>query len=177
MKLKFSDMLSDLDRVRDEMESDNVDIGLVAHVGNTTEKLGSYFANSFDSKLIYLPSMNRKGKNQNLANRLNALYAHLPEFVLKPLSHLYRNLYRISEWEFPEDFDNEELTQYRGESSILVVDDNSYTGNTLGSWKQKISELMPNDVITFSVTVTGSYRPDYHCFEGWRSFEWRRIGI
>ncbi len=177
MKLTFEELVEDLERTYEQMKSDDLRIGLVAHIGDATEPIGNYFANAFNCDIIHLPSIKRKGKNQTLTNLVNNISPHLPEFILRIISYQYKRIYRSSEKLFPGDDDLDELSKYEKDSPILLVDDNSFTGKTLELWKQKIKGITGKLVWTYSITVTGSYEPDYYSIKGWRSFEWRPIGI
>ena len=106
---------------------------------------------------------------------VNGIYPYLPEGVLRLLSHQYRRLYSNGERVLP-DFSLEELTNVNTRE-MLLVDDNAFTGKTIEMWKDRLQNRTNKNVLTFTITVTGDYRPDYFCIEGWRSFEWRPIGI
>ena len=73
------------------------------------------------------------------------------------------------------DFDLNQLL--KGDGSVLLVDDNCFTGQTFDLWKDKIKKDIGKDTKTFSITITGNCKPDFYCIDGWRSFEWRPIGI
>jgi len=175
MRLSYDMVVCDLEKVRDQMISNSLDIGLVGHIGGGTAQIGHFFAEAFGCENTQLPSVIRKGRSVALAKLLNSVYPYFPEFVLRGLSHQYKRLYSKGERVLPN-FSLEELTK-GGNSEILLVDDNAFTGKTLELWKQSIENKVNKKVHTFTLTVTGDYRPDYFCVEGWRSFEWRPIGI
>ena len=173
MRLTYESITRDLDLVFDRMVADGFEAGIVGHL-NKTESIGAHFADCFRCDYVELPSL-RKGRNARLARTLNSIYPYLPEIVLKNIAERYKRIYSSSERTFP-DFDTREV--FAGDTSpVLIVDDNAYTGKSLEMWKREIQEKSGRDVKTFSITVTGDYKPDYFCYKGWHSFEWRPIGL
>jgi hypothetical protein len=175
MRLNYDMVVCDLEKVHDQMTAEGLEVGLVGHIGAGTAQMGCFFADSFDCKCIQLPSIIRKGRNAALAKIVNGIYPYFPEVILRTLSHQYRKLYSKGERMLP-DFDLGELINVES-PEMLLVDDNAFTGKTLELWKQRIEDDANKRIHTFSLTVTGDYRPDYFCIEGWRSFEWRAIGV
>ncbi len=174
MKLSYDMLMKDLDKVFDEMVSQDVNVDIVGHIGTRTKPLGRYFANGFGCDYVQLPSANRKGKNSSLARAINSVYPFLPENMLESISHKYKKLYSQGDRFIPHFNLNPILHEI---NSILLVDDNCLTGETFNLWKNKIRKETETNVITFSITVTGDCEPDFYCIEGWRSFEWRSIGV
>jgi hypothetical protein len=175
MVLRFDDLGKDLDRVFMEMVSKKLEVGTVAVLGTGTEPLGEYFSEKFGCKKVKIPSVMRKGRNKRLAHILNSAYPYLPELALNILSQGYKRLYSRSDRIIPE-FPIDYLFEDNG-LPILLTDDNCFTGKSLSLWKDMIENKTKREVKTFSITVTGDYFPDYFCYRGWRSFEWRPIGI
>ena len=177
MRTNIANISKDLNRVTAVMHTDGLNIGLVGYIGNT-ELLGRYFAESFCCEAIRLPSAKRKGATPWLARALNGIYPYFPEPALRALSHFYRLLYSSSERVLPNTLNLDDLAECERYLTMVLVDDNTYTGKTMELWKAKLKSVRPDiDVITFSAAVTGEYKPDYYCFTKWRSFEWRPIGI
>ncbi|RMF54643.1 hypothetical protein D6745_04590 [Candidatus Woesearchaeota archaeon] len=177
MRLSLDDLTVHLGRAYVRMLADNLSVGLVTTIGPKTRPIGEYFSEKFGCELANLPSLNREGRNEALARILNTIYPYLPIPVLRLLSREYMRLYQRSKRSVPNNLDLDSILIAEPESTILLVDDNSFTGKTFELWKEEIKKLKPNPIVTFSVTVTGDYRPDYYCIEGWRSFEWRAIGV
>ncbi|MEK6897516.1 MAG: hypothetical protein AABW93_03225 [Nanoarchaeota archaeon] len=175
MTIRYKDIRKNLDDVFTRMNSDGLEIGTVVNLGTGTEQLGLYFSDRFGCKKTQLPSVIRKGRNRKLAHILNSSYPYFPEFALKLLSYGYRRLYSGSERIIP-DISLKGMLSDTG-LPVLLVDDNCFTGNSLNLWKTRIENETKIRVKTFAITVTGNFRPDYFCFEGWHSFEWRPIGI
>jgi len=173
MRLKYDMLIEDLDKTFGQMIYQEINISTVVHISKKTRSLGLYFAKNFNCGCIQLPSTIRKGKNSALTSIVNSIYPFLPESILKSLSHQYKKLYSHSERSLPS-FNLDQLT---GEGSILLVDDNCFTGQTFKLWEEEIKKQTGRDTKTFSITVTGDCKPDFYCIEGWRSFEWRPIGI
>lgn len=178
MRLTFDGISGNLHEVHLKMLSDNVQAGLVACIGNKIKPIGDYFAKAFNCDVVGLRSLTTQGKNKCLMGILNnCIYPALPECLLEAVSNYYKKVYKSSR-RFLEDAPvDERLLKYEGDNPILLVDDNSFSGKTFELWKQKINDMTGKNTVTFSVTATGSYRPDYHCFDDWHSFEWRYIGI
>ena len=171
--LKYKDIISDLERISLVMKSDKLEIDLVAYLGYKTSFLGKYFSDFFNCQEIEFPSLHRPNRSKFLANTLNEIYPILPESVLYILSKHFKKLYQKDVRVLKKNFDLKRVLD--GYKSILLVDDNAFTGKTLEGWKKMIDKKV--DIHTFSITVTGEYKPDYFCLEGWHSFEWRAIGI
>lgn len=174
MRLKYNAIAEDLDKVFDQMLYQEINIDSVGHIGKRTRPLGLYFAKGFDCGCVQLPSANREGKNSTLTKIVNSIYPFLPESVLRPIAHQYKKLYSRNN-RFLPDFDLDQLL--KGDGSVLLVDDNCFTGQTFKLWGEKIKEDTGKDTKTFSITITGDCKPDFYCIDGWRSFEWRPIGI
>jgi hypothetical protein len=178
MKLTFDGISGNLHEAYLKMLSDDLQVGLVAYIGNTIKPIGNYFAGAFGCELVGLQSSTTKGKNKSLMGILNnCIYPVLPERLLKAVSNYYKKAYQSSERFIEKTPIDERLLKYEKNIPILLVDDNAFTGKTFELWKRKIKEMMGKNTVTFSVTVTGDYKPDYHCFDGWHSFKWRHIGI
>jgi len=173
MRLGYKDIISDLERTVGLMKKDNLNIGIVANISDKTCFLGTYFSENFNCDKISLPSLHRPGKNHLLAYALNTIYPFFPECILKNLSEHYKTLYKRDNRILKAEFDFNGTLE--GHKSMLLVDDNAFTGKTLENWKKIIGDRIK--VHTFSITITGDYKPDYFCLEGWKSFEWRPIGI
>lgn len=173
MGLNYDQLIEDLDKTFDQMIQKNIQATSVCHIGEKTESLGFYFAKAFDCSCIQLPSANRKGRNSDLTKIVNSIYPFFPECFLKILSYQYKRIYSHAE-RFLPDFN---LNRILEGNLILLVDDNCFTGRTFELWKDKIKEETNKNVKTFSITITGNYKPDFYCIDGWRSFEWRPIGI
>jgi len=178
MRLTFEGIQGNLNEAYLKMLSDDRKVGLVAYVGNTIKPLGDYFANAFGCDVISLHSTTTIKKNRPLMKILNScIYPVLPEPVLRKISSYYKKRYMKSERSIENVPIDEKLLKYDKNFPILLVDDNVFTGKTFELWRQRIKETTGKDTVTFSVTVTGLYMPDYHCYEGWHPFEWRHIGI
>ena len=173
MKISNSRVNDELGKTIEQMLKDNLNIGLVAYIGCTPEFVGNYFANALQTEKIHLASIKRKNKNKKLAKFLNKSYKFLPTPILKIIAKQYKSVYSSSERETPEDI----TIDLPKNKNILLVDDNSLTGKTLELWKEKLSSLTKNKILTYSITTTGEYKPDYYSINGWRSFEWRLIGV
>ena len=171
--LRYKDILIELEKTAFKMKSEKLEIDLVCHLGNKTKQIGDYFANFFECENIEFPSLNRPNRNASLARILNKMYFFIPENILKTLSEQYKRIYQRDSRILKKDFDLEETIS--NHKSLLLVDDNSFTGKTFDGWKRMINGKVR--VHTFSITITGDYIPDYFCIRGWRSFEWRLIGI
>ncbi len=177
MRVTLTSLTQDLEEQILNMKSDGLNFKSVAHIGKTTRQLGGYFAGSFDAPLLSLPSLNRRsGVSKQAIQALNEFYKLLPVSFLRFLSENYKRMYRHSERTISE-FDSANLSDSLGDGSLLLVDDNSLTGLTFEAWKGEIQRINPSPITTFSVTATGDYRPDYFCYDSWRSFSWRPIGI
>ena len=176
MKLTFDSFLGDLERAYMSMKSDGLNVGLVVSTGEHTDLIGKYFANRFGCENIKVPSPNRKGRIRALSNIAAELYSHLPERALISLAELHKRIHRLSEYSCHEN-GLPSLLKYKDGLPILLAEDNAYTGKTLELWKRRLQEITNNEIITFSITITGDYKPDYYCIEGWRSFAWRPAGI
>ena len=175
MRLTYENIIGDLNQVIDRINSDGLNIGTVTHINYKTKFLGIYFAEMLGSTCVEVPSVIRKTRNKNLARIVNSIYPFFPEPILKSLSEKYKKMYIKSERTIP-DFPVAEIIGIE-DSSVLLVDDNCLTGRTLSMWKEKIEDRTGREVKTFAITVTGNHKPDYFCYEGWHSFEWRPIGI
>jgi len=175
MKLTYEMVRGGLMEVSDQMIEEGLEIGLVGHIGAGTSRIGHFFSNVFECECVPLPSVIRKGRNATLAKLVNSIYPYLPEPALEALSHRYKKLYSKND-RFLPDFNLDSLRDVECEG-MLLVDDNAFTGKTFELWKQRLEEEGSKDVYTFAITTTGNYRPDYFCIDGWRSFEWRPIGI
>jgi hypothetical protein len=175
MRLTLDSIAEDLGKVTRQILSDELDIGIVGYLGTGTRPIGLYFGDALNCGVVKLPSIMRKNRSASLAKMINKAYPFFPENLLRVLSQQYKRIYHNSERIFPRDFNWNKLKGSKSE--ILLVDDNALTGSTLEMWKSEIKENTKRNTKTFSITVTGDYRPDYFCYEGWRSFEWRPIGI
>lgn len=175
MRLNYDVVVCDLEKAHDQMIAEGLEVGLVGHIGGGTAQIGCFFADAFGCGCTQLPSVLRKGRSVALAKLVNGIYPYFPEVILRTLSHQYKRLYSRGERILP-DFDLEELINVENHE-MLLVDDNAFTGKTLELWKQRIENGTNKRIHTFALTVTGDYRPDYFCIEGWRSFDWRPIGI
>ena len=177
MRVTLDNLIPDLDQEISKMERDELCFASVAHIGNKTMDLGRHFSNYFNIPLIGLPSLDRRSViSKPLIQALNRVYNFLPVPILRVLSGGYKRMYRHSERTIPE-FDSANLSDSLGGGSLLLVDDNSLTGLTFEAWKGEIQRINPSPITTFSITATGDYRPDYFCYDSWRSFSWRPIGI
>jgi hypothetical protein len=176
MKYQLEDFAADFNRVSNQMVSDGLNIGLVGHLGEKTQPIAEFFSNLFNCDKVFIPSVTREGKNTTLSKLLNFIYPYFPESILGILAEHYKTIYekkdRVPIGELM--FDRASLNAGQ---SILLVDDNAYTGQTLEMSKERIRKHIDLPISTFTITVTGNYRPDYFCFEGWRSFKWRPIGM
>ena len=171
--LRYKDIVPYLENVSFDMERNGLRVDLVAHLGDKTKKLGDYFADFFNTPNVELPSLLRPRRNRILAGFLNYAYHFFPESVLRLLSKQYKRIYQGDDRVLKKDFELEKVID--GHKSILLVDDNAFTGKTFENWKKLMEREI--DIHTFSITINGSYKPDYFCLAGWHSFEWRRIGI
>lgn len=177
MRVTLDSLTRDLDQKITIMRSDGLDFKGVLHIGATTRDLGAYIADSFGTSLLQLPSLKRRRHiPSSMIRLLNCIYEHLPVFILRQLSEGYKELYRHSQRSLPDSIPVDELKLFEG-GPLLLVDDNSLTGSTFELWKGEIKRVNPVPVSTFAITVTGNYRPDYFCYDSWRSFSWRPIGI
>lgn len=167
--LTFEDVKKDLENI-----SLSESPRLVAHVGEKSERIGSFFAEQFNAGLICLPSLDLKSYSPKLKKITNTALRFLPESVLRRLSKSYKQWIRKIDLVLPEDFD---LSVISGNDSVLLVDDSTFTGNTMEFWKKRIRDSSDGRVYTFSITVNGDYHPDYFCSEEWQSFAWRPLGI
>ena len=175
MKLTYERVRGELIKVSDQMIEEGLDIGLVGHIGTGTSKIGRFFSDFFKCECVSLPSVIRRNRNTDLAKLVNRIYPYLPESVLEVLSYRYKQLYSRDD-RFLPDFNLDCLVDVKCEG-MLIVDDNAFTGKTFELWKQRLEEDASKKIYTFAITTTGNYRPDYSCIDGWRSFEWRPIGI
>ncbi len=177
MRVTLDCLTPDLDEQVSRMKDDGLDFMGVAHVGKTTRDLGRHFADSFDSSLIYLPSLDRRNAvSKPVICFMNNLYKFLPVPILRILSESYKKIYCGSERFLPENIPAD-LPGAFNLGHLLIVDDNSLTGATFETWKEEIGRVSSSSITTFSITATGDYRPDYFCYDSWRSFSWRPIGI
>jgi hypothetical protein len=167
--LSFEEVKKDLEKIS---LSESPDI--VAHVGEKSERLGRVFAERFQSDMVCLPSLNVKGYTPRLKKFTNRALRCLPEAVLRELSIKYKKWIQKTNLVLPEDFD---MGCVRGDKTLLLVDDSTFTGNTMEFWKRKIKDSSDGEVYTFSITVNGDYRPDYFCTDEWQPFDWRPVGI
>lgn len=173
MRLKYSEIIPDLEKTYDQMRKNGLEIDLVGNIGNKTKQIGNFFANAFNCDRIELPSLLRKGGNKTLAKTLNTVYPYFPEPVLRFLAERYKRLYHRDERILEENLDLNYLIG--NHKSILLTDDNTFTGKTFEGWKNMLNGRI--NTSTFAITVTGDYHPDYSLIDGWRSLEWRPIGM
>jgi hypothetical protein len=177
MKLTVDDLRKDLESVCAQITADERDIGLVAYIGGVPEEIGDIFAAKFDCEAINLPST-KVDTNCLPPKRIRSFVnSYLPSFLLWGLSYIYRWVSRTNERIPPDDFDITNLMTGRQDSAVLLVDDNVFTGRTMEYWKSQIERNTGRTAYTFSITTLDGYCPDYHCIDGWRSFEWRPIGV
>ncbi|MGV8142013.1 MAG: hypothetical protein ACP5NS_00055 [Candidatus Pacearchaeota archaeon] len=177
MRVTLEEIAPDLDQQISLMKSSGLKFNGVLHIGATTEPLGAYFADSFSAPLLQLPSLKRRGPiPARVIQILNRAYRYLPVFLLERLSEGYKTLYRHSQRSIPDLIPVDKITLLES-GPLLLVDDNALTGSTFELWKKEIRRINSFEVSTFSITATGDYRPDYFCYDSWRSFSWRPIGI
>jgi len=175
-KLTPENLKPNLQKVLGEMQRDNLDVGLVAHISELTRPIGLFFSDNFGSDILELPSPNRKGRIKPLTDFVNCTYHHMPEFLLRFFAERHKKLHERAFYYCDSRSISVPLELNR-EGIILLVDDNAYTGKTLELWRRKLNEETQRDVRTFSIAVTGDYHPDYYCLNGWNSFSWRPVGI
>jgi len=173
MKLGYSNIEKDLLKISEYISDGGLKPELIAYIGNTPKEIGEFFAKFFRCETCFLPSL-RKKRNKSIAKMINPLYNHLPAGMLKIISQMYKTIYSMERIP-PKDFELDKRFYDRG--LILLVDDNTQTGRTLETWKRKIKDKTGKSACTFSLAVSGNYKPDYYCFDKWRSFKWRPIGI
>ena len=174
-KVTIKSLIPDLEKISQRMSEDGLDVGLIAHVSSVTMPVGEFFAERFGSEILEVPSPGRQGRNRFLTYLINAAYPHMPESALRFFAERHKRLHERAHYYCDPNFDISPFYEALGKGGILLVDDNAYTGKTLELWKEKLEEV--SNVITFSIAVTGEYRPDYYCRKGWHSFDWRPVGI
>lgn len=177
MALTCDDVVEDLEKVYEQMAVDGLKVGLVGYIGGTPESIGRFFSERFCCELINLPSTGMEGNYRVAIKLANIVYDYFPECFRIPVSIVYKSIRKSRKTIFPENFKFNGLLYKGDDLPILLVDDNSFTGRTFEFWKHKIEENAQRAVYTFSITRTGSYKPDYFCIDGWRSFEWRPVGV
>ena len=101
---------------------------------------------------------------------------HLPENILKFIFGIYANFYKSFNREVSAEAPLDDILKCTDGLPILIVDDNVFTGKTLETWKSRFNRRN-KDAVTFAITKTGDYSPDYCCLNGWYSFDWAPLGI
>jgi hypothetical protein len=179
MVITIENIKPELDKIIKKMKHDSLQFGLVAHCGYKTEPLGKHIAESFHCETVRLDSLQRSKIHPRLSIILNKIYKYFPTRLLYSLSLKYQDIYLSNTQHLPSTqcipF---AITTYSKQLPILIIDDTVFTGNTLEAWKHKIQSLNPHlNIITCSLTVTGTYIPNYYYLKEWRPFEWKQIGM
>jgi len=177
MALTFKDIEKNLEKVYQEMLSASLEIGLIGYIGGTPLIVSDFFSNKFRCNSLNLPSTKIEGDLSKHIAFARFIYGSFPESFRKPVSYTYRYYRKNRRTIFPEI--NGELEQLSKEENkgVLLVDDNTYTGRTMKFWKREILNIQGIVPKTFAITVIGDYRPDYYCFDSWKSFDWRPVGV
>jgi hypoxanthine phosphoribosyltransferase len=175
MKLDYNDIKGNLLTVSRQISEEGSTPDMVAYIGSIPKEIGEFFADYFGCDICHLPSLHRKKRKKTLAKIVNRIYPLLPENVLRVITEKYKQIYASSERDSPEVFEVD--SKLRDKFSVLLIDDNALTGKTLEAWKKRLKDRDEKDVQTFSVAVSGEYKPDFYCFDKWHSFKWRPIGI
>ena len=177
MGVSIADLSQDLGKVVDKIKLDGLRVDAVAHIGNSaTEDLGMFFSERFDCPSLPLDSPNREGRIRLFTSFINKAYFHLPTWALEAIAEKHRNLHKKARY-YCDPLSESEILPFGESPSILLVDDNVYTGKTLELWKTKLYNVGSSRVTTFAITATGDYLPDYYCTTDWISFSWRPIGV
>ena len=192
-KLSNSDLQVLVDTLIDKLNKDNFKPNIIVAASESVDHLASKLSQYFSVGYTHIKGGHRANSNNILLQYAYSILRKIKKGFFRNIDSGDNHLLRISRKLVMEIYkrtdpcyvdennssSNKIFKKYGLESSILIVDDNVFTGKTLecvtrflvgkGFNKEKMRKA--------TITAPYQYKPDYYASEKELSFPWNPVGI